>query len=31
MQAVFLTSALMLCGALFNGWVFRGSGAARGG
>jgi MFS family permease len=31
MQAVFLiTSALMLCGALFNGWVFRGSGAGSG-
>jgi MFS family permease len=31
MQAVFLiTSALMLCGALFNGWVFRGSGAVSG-
>lgn len=32
MQSVFLiTSALMLCGALFNGWVFRGSASARGG
>ena len=31
MQSVFLiTSALMLCGALFNGWVFRGSGAGSG-